>query len=123
MAWENFLNHTCDIYHIRKVSQDLGYGLTNEDDFFYPDEPDIAGVNCHFHIRTGHYQVSQGLPVNDYSARIKLSLPAGTDVRVNDRIVSGQTGFSYKLELPRAVHNNHHIIVYAHREGELEGGI
>ena len=123
MAWEDYLNHTCDIYHIQETTRELGYGLTEDPVFSYPENPSIAGVKCHFHIRSGSYQISQDVPINDYAARVKLSLPAGTDIRVNDRIVSGQTGFSYIAELPRVIHNDHHVIVYAHREGPIEGAI
>jgi len=123
MAWEDMLDHKCDIYHVDKDTEDLGYGVTETDHFSYPSTPDIADKECHFHIKTGSYIVSQTEPINKYDARVKLSLPYGTDIRINDKVVSKETGFSYIAELPRTIRNNHHIIVYINREDSVKEAV
>ena len=47
-------------------------------------------------------------------ARIKLTLPIGTDIRLNDRIVNCDTGYEYTAELPQKI-QEHHIYVYIKR--------
>ncbi len=123
MAWEDFLNHKCDIYHISKQGSDIGYGLTDDESFSYPDEPDLEDINCHFMIKAGSYVIVQNEPVNNYDARIKIAFPSGTDIRVNDKIVSKETGFSYIAELPRMIKHTHHIVVYANRDGDIREAV
>ena len=117
MAWEDFFNHKCTIYHVIEKEKDLGYGITDNHAFRYPEEAEEKDIDipCHFHINVGTAQITQSEPLNEYYARIKLSLPIGTDIRVNDKIVSGETGFTYIAELPRRI-QNHHIIVYVNRD-------
>ena len=124
MAWEDFLNHKCTIYHIVKGTGNLGYGVINENTFQYSDVPEEKDMDipCHFAVKSGNYTVAQNDPLNLYEARIKLSLPIGTYIRINDKIVSAETGFSYIAELPRNV-RNHHIIVYVHRQKSVKGAI
>ena len=50
-------------------------------------------------------------------AKIKLTLPAGTDVRWNDKIIDCNTGFEYTAEQPRNI-RGHHIFVYVKKIGE-----
>jgi hypothetical protein len=123
MAWEDFFNHKCDIYHIVKSDNDIGFGVTDSESFSYPSVPDCDDVDCHFMIRTGKAIVVQSEPTNDYDARIKLALPAGTDIRINDKVVSKETGLSYIAELPRTIKHNHHIVVYIKREGTVKEAI
>ena len=123
MAWEDMLNHKCDIFHVQNDTNSLGYGVSDTEHYSYPNKADIEDVDCHFHVKTGRYVISQTEPANDYSARVKLSLPFGTDIRINDKVVSKKTGFSYIAELPRTIRNNHHIIVYCNREGTVKEAI
>lgn len=120
MAWEDFFNHKCTIYHVLEEAKDLGYGITDEHAFSYPKEAEEkdTDIPCHFHVKSGTYQVVQEEPLNKYGARLKLSLPLGTDIRVNDKIVSGVTGYEYRAEIPRQI-QNHHIIVYVNRQGSI----
>jgi hypothetical protein len=124
MAIDNFFNHKCTIYHCEKTVEDLGYGVVNEHGFNYPDEAEEKDkeVPCHFHVKAGNYQILQSEPFNEYSARVKLSLPIDTDIRINDKIVSGETGFTYIAELPRRI-QNHHVIVYVNRTGTVREAI
>lgn len=124
MAWEDFFNHTCSIYHASEGEEDMGYGITNNHKFSYPDIPEEkdTDIPCHFHIKSGTYNVVQEDPLNKYGARLKLSLPLGTDIRVNDKVVSGVTGYEYRAEIPRQI-QNHHIIVYVNRQGNIREAI
>jgi len=49
-------------------------------------------------------------------AKIKLTLPAGTDVRLNDKIVDCATGLEYTAEQPIDV-RGHHTFVYIKKAG------
>lgn len=119
MAWEDFLNHTCDIYHIVRSDTSPGYGLPGSPAFSYPDVPDLSNVPCHF-TQGGSggttNTVQQKEPEAEYDDRIKLALPAGTDVRFNDKIIDHRNGYTYYAEVPRTVHGNHHIYVYVARD-------
>jgi Domain of unknown function (DUF3599). len=121
MALEDFFDHTCTLYHAKKGSSSLGYGITDDNHFSYPDMPaeKDQGIPCHFSVKSGTYQVAQEEPQNKYAARLKLSLPIGTDIRENDKVVSGVTGYAYVAEIPRNV-RGHHIIVYVHRSGTVK---
>lgn len=124
MAFDDFLNHRCSIYHVKKAASDLGFGITDDNDFSYQANPDKINedVRCHFHIKSGMYQITQQEPLNEYGARVKISFPFGTDIRKNDKIVSRETGYAYIAELPRKV-QNHHVIVYANRQGSVREAI
>ena len=50
-------------------------------------------------------------------SRIKLTLPLGTDVRLNDKIVDCDTGLEYTAEKPINV-RNHHLFVYVKKIDE-----
>ena len=41
MAFEQFLNDLCDIYHVQKDTGSPGYGLNKQPTFSYPAEPDV----------------------------------------------------------------------------------
>lgn len=114
--FEDFLHDTCDIYHAINKGVSPGYGLPVSDNYEYPDKPDIVGQICHFGIKNGTTVVMQNEPTNDYEARIKLTLPSDTDIRVNDKVIDINTGYSYKVEIPRKI-RNHHKIVYIRRDG------
>jgi hypothetical protein len=122
MAWEDFFNHRCSIFHIKQQPSDLGYGVENEHSFGYGEEADLADVKCHFGVKTGEVHIAQKDPFNEYYARIKLTLPIGTDIRVNDKVISRESGFSYIAEVPRVI-QEHHIIVYIHRDGTVQEAI
>ena len=111
MSLENLLNHTCDIYHIKEGEKSPGYGLPSSPSFSYPEEPDISGQSCHFGVRSASITVTQTAPANLMDAKIKLTLPIGTDVRLNAKIVDCATGMEYTAEQPINV-RDHHLFVY-----------
>lgn len=111
MSLESLLDHTCDIYHIIQGAGSPGYGLPASPVFEYPEEPDAAAVSCHFGVRSQSVSITQTAPVNVMEARIKLTLPIGTDIRRQDKIVDCDSGLEYTAEQPRNV-RNHHMYVY-----------
>ena len=110
MSIEQFFDHKCDIYHIVEGKASPGFNLPPAPTFSYPDTPDLPGVSCHFSVKNFNYSVTQQQPVNEYETNLKLTLPIGTDIRLNDKIVSRQTGYEYTAEMPRNV-RNHHLFV------------
>ena len=114
MSLEALLDHTCDIYHIAESEGSPGFGLPSSPVFKYPETPDLSGVACHFAVKTSTVTTEQTSPANMLEARIKLTLPAGTDIRINDKIVWLENGTEYTAELPRDI-RSHHRFAYLKR--------
>ncbi|MCD8206692.1 MAG: YqbH/XkdH family protein [Bacteroidales bacterium] len=114
MSLEALLDHHCDIYHIRMEQVTPGYGLPESPIFHYADEPDEAGVTCHFGVKSASMSVNQDAPANMFDERTKLTLPLGTDIRINDKIIDCDTGLVYTAEHPVNI-RQHHLFVYIHR--------
>ena len=110
MSFEALLNHTCDIYHLIKSGTSPGYQLPTAPAFDYPTIPDISGALCHFG-GTIRSTVEQKEVTNYITTNIKLALPIGTDVRVNDKIVDCSNGQQYTAGILCDV-RNHHLVVY-----------
>ena len=119
MSLENLLNHKCDIYHLSKTKKSPGFGLQPSIVSGYPDKPDEKGVICHFGVESLETSVTQKNPQNILQEKIKLTLPVGTDVRINDKIVDCESGLEYTAERPKPI-RNHHIFVYIKRTKEQE---
>ena len=91
MAFEDYLNDLCDIYHAQKGDESPGYGLTEQPSFSYPKEPDVLSVACHFAVKSESTSISQTAPANIKESRIKLALPTGTDVSTSRRFHTTST--------------------------------
>lgn len=111
MAFADFLDHTCDIYHIESVGTTPGFGLPESPKFSYPDKPDVSGVACHFGVKGASVNISQTEPANLMDAKIKLTLPIGTDIRLNDKVVNCDTGLVYTAEQPLNIRGHHLTVV------------
>ena len=61
--------------------------------------------------------ITQTQPVNIMDAKIKLTLPIGADIRLNDKIVDCKTGLEYTAEQPVDV-RGHHLFAYIKKIGE-----
>lgn len=118
MSLENLLNHLCDIYHIQEGNSSPGFGLPSSPSFSYLPEPDISGQKCHFGVRSQSVTITQTAPANLMDAKIKLTLPAGTDVRCNDKIVDCITGLEYTAEQPVDVRGHHTFVYIKKTEGQ-----
>lgn len=118
MSFDTMLNHTCDIYHVQKADKSPGYGLPSSPSFSYVETPDLSGVQCHFSMKSG-VTVVQADPQAKYAANIKLILPLGIDVRLNDKVVDCDSGYEYTAAIPRKI-RGHHIAVLLHRSNRQE---
>jgi len=125
MAFDSFLNHKCDVYHITQKTESVGFGLEDKHSFSYPDEPDLTEVRCHFNIRgsAGSRNIVQNpataAPHAEYRAKIKLVFPYGTDIRLNDKIVDKSNGYEYTADIPVQV-QRHHMFVMVRRTASQE---
>lgn len=114
MAIEDFYDHTCDIFHAVKSEKSPGYGLPGAPLFDYGSTPDITGQPCHFHVSGFSPSFAEMEPNTNMTVTEKLSLPTGTDVRLNDKIIDRTTGVEYTAGIPRNI-RGHHIAVQLHR--------
>jgi len=118
MAYESFLDHTCDIYHVVKDDASPGYNLRSSPTFNYPETPDEVNVPCHF-TQSGSggtmNTLVQNEPKHDYDDRIKVNFLLDADIRVNDKVVDHRTGMIYYAELPRII-RDHHKYVFVRRD-------
>lgn len=127
--FEDYLNDTCDIYHLTAETVDAGYGIIATTEQNWPEEADEEDVACHFHVGTFNgLQVVQQEPHSELTGSIKLSLPPGTDIRKNDLVISKnslsiESGLRFRADIPRIIHGNHHIIVTLQREDGVKGAI
>ena len=110
----DFFDHICDIYHLTSSPASPGFGLPASPVYSYPAEADEKSVRCHFGVKAATVTVTQTEPANMLDAKLKLALPAGVDVRLNDKIVWLDTGLEYTAELPRNI-RGHHKFVYVKR--------
>ena len=115
MSIEALFDHLCDIYHVSRTDRSPGYNLPVSPSFSYPDEADLKGVPCHFNIHGDSNSMVQNEPNNDLAERTKLNLPAGTDVRLNDRVVDTSAGLEYTVVSPPRNIRGNHMIVYVER--------
>lgn len=119
MAIEDLLDHKCNIYHLQKSEKSVGFGLPDSEEFGYSKDPDLKNVICHFGIESLDGKTEQKNPQNVLNEKIKLTLPIGTDIRINDMVVDCDTGYEYTAEKPRNI-RNHHIFVYVKRTKSQE---
>ena len=117
MAFEDLLDHRCDIYHMVKGEKDMGFAI-KQTGFSYPKVPDVEDVACHFNVNA-NAELTQTESANEFIYSGKLQLPAGTDVRVNDKVVDKNTGLAYTAEMPHNI-RDHHIMVNIQRKGTVK---
>lgn len=122
MSIEALMDHRCDIYHVIKEEINQGYGLPCSLKFVYGDAADVEFQDCHFNVKGGGIIIIQGEPQTEANGRIKLSLPIGTDIKLNDKVVSHESGLVYRAELPMNI-RDHHIAVYLNREDGMKGAL
>lgn len=120
--FEDFLNHTCDIFHLVEQPSTEDYGIKVAKQSVYEKEPSEKDVPCHFHIQSDGIKLIQEEPYRRLSGEIKVSLPIGTNIRKNDRVQSKETGLCYLADVPRNI-REHHIIVQVRREEGVKGAI
>lgn len=122
--FEDFMNHKCNIYHLEEESVTVGYGIKAGT---VKKAGSIAAIKeqpCHFHTKVRDtVRIVQNEPFSSVEGEIKLSLPAGVDIRKNDTVEDCDNGLKYRAGIPRAVHGNHHIVVNLYREGGIKSAL
>lgn len=115
--FDDFLNHRCDIYHAADEPVSVGYGISTGNTQSH-SEADEKNVPCHFHIKqVAQINVVQHEPYSTIEGKTKLSLPAETDIRINDKVVDLSNNLEYSVtDVPRTVHGGHHVIAIVERE-------
>lgn len=121
MSIEAFFDHQCSIYHLKKETPKIGYGIAIDAVEIYESEPSVS-TECHFYVKSDGNKVIQNEPFSAVEGTIKLSLPAGTDIRLNDKVLWKETGLYYRAGIPRNI-RNHHISVILQREDGVKGAI
>lgn len=116
MAIEDFLNHKCNIFHLVTSQSSPGYGFENAQDktFSYSSTPDEEDIDCHFHTKSNSATLEQNEPNNNLVIVRKLTLPIGTDIRMNDKVVECESGLEYTARKPLNI-RDHHISVTIYR--------
>lgn len=107
---EDFFNHLCNIYHIKEDKQDIGYGISSTPIFSYSVVPDAENVKCHFSTKSPEH-ITEADPEQRLTASVKLVLPIGTDVRINDKILDVNTGIEYTAEMPKTIQKHHKYVM------------
>lgn len=121
MSIEDFFDHKCRIYHLKDEEISVGYGVKSSPGKAYENEP--AGMfPCHFYVKSDGNSLAQYDPYTAVEGTIKLSLPAGTDIRMNDKVCWEETGLDYRAGLPRDI-RGHHIAVTLYRWDDARGMI
>lgn len=117
MSIEALFNHRCSIYHLQSTTTSPGFGLPGQTTYSYPKTPDLSGVPCHFNVNAST-EMEQREPYNTYLYTGKLNLPAGTDVRLNDKIVNEASGLEFTAQVPQDI-RGHHMTVTIQRKGGI----
>ena len=123
--FDDFMNHTCNIYHLENNPVNVGYGILASDVKAEKSKPDEIAVKCHFHIKSsvGSVAVIQNEPYSSVEGQIKLSLPIGTNIRMNDIVEDCRNGLKYRADAPMEVYGAHHIIVNLSRQEGVKSAI
>ena len=123
--FDDFMNHTCNIYHLENNPVNVGYGILASDVKSEKSKPDEIAVKCHFHIKSsvGSVAVIQNEPYSSVEGQIKLSLPIGTNIRMNDIVEDCRNGLKYRADAPKEVYGAHHIIVNLRRQEGVKSAI
>lgn len=121
--FEDFLDHKCNIYHLEEGRVNIGYGVEAASVKEPQKEAAEKNVCCHFHIKSNGLKIVQKEPYSSLDGDVKLSLPAGTDIRRNDVVEDCRDGVKYRAGIPKEIHGGHHIIVTLFRGEGTEAAI
>lgn len=122
MSIEDFFDHTCTIYHLTTEKTEIGYGITSGETKAYKVSADIERQKCHFHVKSDDMRLVQSEPYRAIEGTVKLSLPDGVDIRINDKVIWEDTGLCYRAGLPRRI-RGHHITAILYRMDGHKGAI
>lgn len=122
--FEDFLNHKCNIYHTEDDVVNIGYGIMAAGKKKFGNTVSLSEIPCHFHVRLNSgIRLVQKEPYTALEGDVKLSLQAGTDIRINDIVEDCRDGMKYRAGKPAEVYGGHHIIVMLSRLEGVKGAI
>jgi len=111
MSIADFLDHTCDIYHVTDTADSPGFGLDSQKTWKYGETADISAVSCHFSVDDENVNSRQERPQMVSDIRTTLTLLPGVDIRVNDKIIDPTHNVEYTVVKPPRNIRNHHLKV------------
>lgn len=111
MAFEDSLNHRCNIYRLVKKSEKQNYSLPDMDTFKYNDIPSETDIPCHFCYGSAFGSLKQQEPQNINDEQIKLVFGMCEEIQKNDKIEDCQTGLFYIAGIPVSVRNHHKFVI------------
>ncbi len=114
MSINNLFDHKCRIFHQITSPKTVDFGLPSTNEYSYSDVPNYDNVSCHFG-GIPNVNITQNEANNTLEDRVKLILPIGTDILLNDKIVDMDTDEQYTADIPRNF-RNHHITVNLRKE-------
>lgn len=125
MAFDDFLDGKCNIYHVEDASPKPAYGIAVKSvkslAKMEGKAASITEVPCHFHIKPySSLNIVQNEPHSSVEGTIKLTLPYSIDIRENDIVEDCSNGRRYRAGIPRTIHNMHHKTVSLVSEGGIK---
>lgn len=121
--FDDFMDEKCDIFHLVEKEKKAGYGIKAGTVMEPESEPSEREVPCHFHKKQDNYlRTDQEEPHRKLTGQRKLTLPIGTDIRINDIIRDCENGLLYRAEKPENI-RGHHIVVIIRREEDLRAAL
>lgn len=124
MAFEDYLDDRCDIFHVITKTVGAGYGIrqsiVKQTQIKEAAESDVP---CHFHFNRNNTSLRQDEPYSAITGTQKVSFGPETDIRLNDMIRDCSNGLYYRVGPPRYVHGKHHIVAEVQREDGVKGAL
>ena len=109
------------LMHISSLFGDYSIGSFGESAKYFIDFLKDSGFSywqvlpfCYPDDYNSPYKSYSAFGGNPYFIDLKLTLPTGTDIKVNDKVIDCDTGYEYEAEVPRNI-RGHHITVQIHR--------
>lgn len=109
MSINNLFDHSCNIYHQIIQEKELEYGLKSSNVYTYENEVSEKYIPCHFK-NINDQRITQKEAFYASYDDIKVILPFGTNVVLNDKIVNAQTNEQYIAGFPINYRNSHIIV-------------
>lgn len=120
---EDFLDHKCDIYFPIQNADTVAYSLPDRKTIQYPATPSLSNVDCHFSVKSQSQgqSMEQTSPQNRLRHNGKLTLPVGTEIPPNCKIINKSVtpNEEFTGKIPLNI-RNHHITVELYRRSEQE---
>lgn len=119
---EDFFDHVCNIYFPVTDTDPMEYDVPARKTTQYPATPSLAAVPCHFSVRSQSQSFEQSAPINTKRYDGKLTLPAGTAIPQNCKIVDvtpGSISEEYTGKRPLNI-RGHHVTVELYLRTEQE---